>query len=169
MSDLQNDRRLHVGMVGLGMIFDETYRPLFEQLAAHGLCCRNLGVIGIELAAMASKTGMRAEGLQEVSPHLLPLRSYHGNNAVAEMLREPIDVVCVATPDDRHFEIARTALAAGKHVLIEKPAVWLSGTGYLDFAGPIKRRAGENRLSQTVRSRSQKVADARRRWCSPAR
>jgi D-galacturonate reductase len=31
--------------------------------------------------------------------------------------------VCVATPDDRHFEPARQALAAGKHVLIEKPSV----------------------------------------------
>jgi predicted dehydrogenase len=39
------------------------------------------------------------------------------------MLREPIDVVCVATPDDRHLEIARAALAVGKHVLIEKPSV----------------------------------------------
>ncbi len=29
----QNPRRLRVGMAGLGMIFDETYRPVFEQLA----------------------------------------------------------------------------------------------------------------------------------------
>jgi predicted dehydrogenase len=34
-----------------------------------------------------------------------------------------VDVVCVATPDDRHFEPARLALAAGKHVIIEKPSV----------------------------------------------
>ena len=34
-----------------------------------------------------------------------------------------VDFVCVATPDDRHFDIARAALAAGKHVLIEKPSV----------------------------------------------
>ena len=29
----------------------------------------------------------------------------------------------MATPDDRHFEAARAALCAGKHVLIEKPSV----------------------------------------------
>jgi D-galacturonate reductase len=34
-----------------------------------------------------------------------------------------VDAVCIATPDDRHFEAARQALAAGKHVLIEKPSV----------------------------------------------
>jgi predicted dehydrogenase len=34
-----------------------------------------------------------------------------------------VDVVCVATPDHLHFDIARTALQAGKHVLIEKPSV----------------------------------------------
>jgi predicted dehydrogenase len=123
MSDSRNDRRLRVGMVGLGMIFDETYGPLFEQLAVDGLSRRNLGTIEVKLAAIASKTGNRAERLREASPQLLPFRSYHGNNAIAEMLRVPIDLVCVATPDDRHFAIAGAALTSGKHVLIEKPSV----------------------------------------------
>src|SRR5437667_10695610 len=39
------------------------------------------------------------------------------------MLAQGVDAVCVATPDDRHFDIARDCLAAGKHVLIEKPSV----------------------------------------------
>jgi len=34
-----------------------------------------------------------------------------------------VDVLCVATPDDRHFEAALLGLQAGKHVLIEKPSV----------------------------------------------
>jgi predicted dehydrogenase len=34
-----------------------------------------------------------------------------------------VDAVCIATPDDRHFDAARKALRAGKHVLIEKPSV----------------------------------------------
>jgi predicted dehydrogenase len=34
-----------------------------------------------------------------------------------------VDVVSIATPDDRHFGAARAALGARKHVLIEKPSV----------------------------------------------
>jgi predicted dehydrogenase len=39
----------------------------------------------------------------------------------AVLARDDIDVVDVATPNDSHFEIAMAALAAGKHVLCEKP------------------------------------------------
>src|SRR5207248_6071049 len=52
-----------------------------------------------------------------------PFASLAGPDAVTQLLRHGVDVVCVATPDDRHFEPARQALAAGKHVLIEKPSV----------------------------------------------
>jgi len=36
-------------MVGLGMIFDDTYRPLFEQLHAEGLYRRDFGFVNVEL------------------------------------------------------------------------------------------------------------------------
>src|SRR5262249_52276455 len=52
--------RLRAGMVGLGMIFDDTYRPLFEQLHAEGLYRRDFGPVEAELSAVASRTGARA-------------------------------------------------------------------------------------------------------------
>ena len=35
--------------------------------------------------------------------------------------RDDIDVIDICTPGDSHAEIALAALAAGKHVLCEKP------------------------------------------------
>ncbi|MBW3540781.1 MAG: Gfo/Idh/MocA family oxidoreductase, partial [Planctomycetes bacterium] len=59
----------------------------------------------------------------ESAPDLGEFKSFHGLDAVAKLLESETDVVCVATPDDRHFEAARAALRAGKHVLVEKPSV----------------------------------------------
>ena len=119
-----DSRRIRAGMVGLGMIFDETYRPLFEQLRREPLYRRDFGPVEIELAAVASRTGTRAERYsKELAGKILPFQSFAGPDAVREMLGSGVDVVCIATPDDRHFEPARSALEAGKHVLIEKPSV----------------------------------------------
>ena len=38
-----------------------------------------------------------------------------------EFLKEKIDLVAIATPPETHYEIAKNALLAGKHVLVEKP------------------------------------------------
>jgi len=40
----------------------------------------------------------------------------------SELCRDPaVDVVCVLTPTGTHLEVARAAVAAGKHLLVEKP------------------------------------------------
>jgi D-galacturonate reductase len=119
-----NSRRIRAGMVGLGMIFDETYRPLFEELHREPLYRRDFGPVEVELAAVASRTGTRAERYrEELAGKVLPFQSFSGPDAVRAMLGSEVDVVCLATPDDRHFEPAKLALEAGKHVLIEKPSV----------------------------------------------
>src|SRR6516162_2674548 len=116
--------RLRAGMVGLGMIFDETYRPLFEQLHAEGLYRRDFGLVEVELSAVASRTGVRGERYRQAAAgKVAPFLNCAGPDALAQLLAHGVDVVCVATPDDRHFDAARQALAAGKHVLIEKPSV----------------------------------------------
>lgn len=111
-------------MVGLGMIFEETYRPLFEQLHAQGLYRRDFGVVDVELSAVASRTGVRGERLrQSAADRLASFVNCKGTDAMDQLLAQGVDAVCVATPDDRHFDAARRALQAGKHVLIEKPSV----------------------------------------------
>jgi predicted dehydrogenase len=111
-------------MIGVGMIFDETYAPLFEQLQTDGLFRRDFGFVEIPLVAVASRTGTRAARYaKERAGRIGPFANCSGPNAVGELLARDVDVVCIATPDDRHFDAARQALSAGKHVLIEKPSV----------------------------------------------
>src|SRR6185437_7047624 len=119
-----NRNQLRIGMVGLGMIFDETYRPLFEQLHSEGLYRRDFGFVNVELSAVASRTGIRGERLRQVAGERLgSFANCQGSEAIDQLLAESVHAVCVATPDDRHFDSARRALQAGKHVLIEKPSV----------------------------------------------
>jgi D-galacturonate reductase len=111
-------------MIGLGMIFEETYRPLFEQMHGEGLYRRDFGFVDVELSAVASRTGTRGERLQQnAGERLAPFANCKGPDAIDQLLAQGVDAVCVATPDDRHFDAARRALEAGKHVLIEKPSV----------------------------------------------
>ena len=47
-------------MVGMGMIFDETYRPFFEQAQRRGVYDRIFGDVDVPLTAVASRTGARS-------------------------------------------------------------------------------------------------------------
>jgi D-galacturonate reductase len=113
-------KAIRAGMVGLGMIFEDTYLPMFEAAQRDGLYRRDFGLVEVPLAAVASRTGSRVDRYRKRLP---PLQSYAGADSVKQLLGAGIDAVCIATPDDRHFEPARLALEAGKHVLIEKPSV----------------------------------------------
>ena len=111
-------------MVGLGMIFEETYRPFFEQTHAHGLFDSRFGALQIPLRAVASRTGSRAEAYRtQAGVKIAPFESFKGPDAIGELLSSGVDFVCIASPDDRHFDAALQSLRAGKHVLIEKPSV----------------------------------------------
>lgn len=117
-------RTLRAGMVGIGMIFDETYRPFFERVHREGLYDRRFGDVSVPLVAVASRTGRRADAYQTAAvDRIFPFQNYSGPDATEQLLQSDVDFVCIATPDDRHFAAARAALQAGKHVLIEKPSV----------------------------------------------
>jgi D-galacturonate reductase len=115
---------LHAGMVGLGMIFDETYRPFFEQVHGRGLYDQAFGICDVPLAAVASRTGSRAEAYRKAAAvRIGRFESFVEPNSIDRLLAAGVDFVCVATPDDRHFAASRAVLQAGKHLLVEKPSV----------------------------------------------
>jgi D-galacturonate reductase len=117
-------RQLRGGMIGMGMIFDETYRPFFEQVRANGLHDRSFGSVDVPLIAVASRTGKRAEAyLRTAAAQMGAVKNHSGPQAVQSLLAEGLDFACVATPDDSHFEAAKRVLEAGIHLLIEKPSV----------------------------------------------
>ncbi len=108
----------------MGMIFDETYRPCFESAFEQPIYGASFGVCQLELAAVASRTGKRAEAYRKAAAGRIgPFQSFTEPASIEKLLETGVDFVCVATPDDRHFAAAKSALAAGKHVLVEKPSV----------------------------------------------
>ena len=124
MTSPESTNSLRAGMVGMGMIFDETYRPFFERTHREGLYDRRFGDVSVPLVAVATRTGTRAEAYKKAAGAAIhPFVSHAGADSVAKMLAAGVDFVCVASPDDRHFGAAKAALEAGAHVLIEKPSV----------------------------------------------
>ncbi len=98
------ERSLNLALIGAGQ-FGKHYLRLIPQLP---------GVL-LRAVVTATDNGLTRRGLQ------LPAGAAHRTDAVA-VLRDPaIDAVVIATPSAFHAELSQAALAAGKHVLVEKP------------------------------------------------
>jgi predicted dehydrogenase len=92
---------LRVGIVGYGYATQVFHAPLVS------------GVPGLLLTAISSRDPARvAADWPQVEPLPTP---------EALFARSDIDLVVVPTPNDTHHPIARAALLAGKHVVVDKP------------------------------------------------
>ncbi len=73
------------------------------------------------------KIDMRVTGAFDTDPRAdedLKLAGLHPYENIDELVNDPdVDVVFICTPNDSHFPYAMQALEAGKHVLVEKPAM----------------------------------------------
>lgn len=120
---MQN-QQLRFGMAGLGMIFEETYLPVFLQASEMPLWSQKTGPVTVSLDALYSRTGIR--GNKIISLHGINLgnpKNYLVNSSSSLHGLNALDALIVATPDDRHFDLSLQALHGGKHVLVEKPSV----------------------------------------------
>jgi predicted dehydrogenase len=104
MAIKKQDRRLKVGVLGCGPI---------AQFAHFESCqkARNADLYAI--------CDVAADLVERMAATYRPSRSYLDYDA---MLADPeLEAVIIATSDSFHVEASRRALAAGKHVLCEKP------------------------------------------------
>jgi predicted dehydrogenase len=102
-TDALDDKRVCAAVVGLGYWGPNLVRVLFE-------------LSQVELTAVCDKSPEALEGVTRRYPGLKTTTDY------AHLLHDPlIDAIVIATPVSTHYELARAALTAGKHVFVEKP------------------------------------------------
>ena len=95
-------RPVRVGVIGCGYWGPQIIRNFNEMP-------------GVDLAMVAETRSDRREYVSTHYPNVHVVADYRA------LLEADIDCVVVATPIHTHYDLARDALLAGKHVLVEKP------------------------------------------------
>ena len=118
-----------VGLVGYGMASRVFHAPVIEAVPA------------LRLRKIVERRGEESSGRHAGA---LTVRG------VEEVLAdEKIALVVVATPNESHFDLARRALLAGKHVVVEKPFT----NTYAEARELIEISRGQNRLISAHQNR----------------
>lgn len=133
-----SERTLRVGVVGGGMFFDDIIGPALHDFQRGGFAGA-LGSIGlshfapliadirIQFAAIGTRSRDKgtADFIRDAFLDEFPdadLTSHYGDTVWQEMIAQrQLDVLVVAGPDDMHHTAILDALAAGLHVITEKP------------------------------------------------
>jgi predicted dehydrogenase len=95
------DREVGVGVIGYGLGGRVFHAPFVSA------------VPGLKLVSIMQRTG---DAAAKAYPNVKIERSIDGTLA-----DKSVDVVVVSTPNETHFVLAKRALEAGKHVVIDKP------------------------------------------------
>lgn len=118
-----------IGVIGLGFM-GQTHVRAYQSAAADGFGCRLVAVCDPEPDRRAGKTAAAGnigrdggEGKQLFDPRLV-----NGYATPEELLADPaVQLVSICTYTETHVDLAIASLAAGKHVLVEKPISLRSG------------------------------------------
>ncbi|MGH7968910.1 MAG: Gfo/Idh/MocA family protein [Limisphaerales bacterium] len=100
---INSKKQIQVGVVGCGYWGPNLIRN-FRQL---GDC---------HLKSLCDTSETRLAHMRRLYPEVAMVRDF------SDILNDPeLDALAIATPVRFHFDMAKAALAAGKHVFIEKP------------------------------------------------
>jgi len=94
-------KKLKTGLVGYGSVAEKMHAPLIHT-SSH-----------LELYGVVERNSERSK---ERYGHVKIFRSI---NELVDV--DEVDLIVIATPNEFHFEQAKLALEAGKHVLVDKP------------------------------------------------
>jgi predicted dehydrogenase len=123
-AQINNSAAVSVKPVRLGFIGVGIRGTLLMEAAA--------GIAGVEIKAAADCYKGHLDRAQEL---IAPVPSVTGD--YEEILsRSDVDAVVIATPDHWHLKMTQEALAAGKHVYVEKPMThtWEEGEAFISAA-----------------------------------
>ena len=129
-------RTMRVGLVGAGMFGGDVHLRTYADLVRCGIAPylgrigmdgygREYGAVAFELTAVATRSEASAARAADTFEEWTGVRpaGYHGASPWEEMLsaHPDLDILAVATPDHLHTAPTLAALAAGVHVVLEKP------------------------------------------------
>jgi predicted dehydrogenase len=109
-----------VGLVGLGYWGPNLARVLNQITSCDFVACCDLD-------------RKKLDKIVRQYPNVRPMSTFD------EMLSSDVDAVVIATPISTHYDLARRALDAGKHVMVEKPLAHNSGLAR-DLVGRAAKR-----------------------------
>lgn len=91
---------LSIGIVGFGFAAQTFHVPLIRA------------VEGLQIVAVATSDAAKVAGI-------LPGARVHASPD--DLIADDIDLIVIASPNESHAPVARAALMAGKHVVVDKP------------------------------------------------
>lgn len=116
---------IRTALVGFGSVAEKMHAPLIDV-------CPDLEFIGV-----VERNGNRC---QDKYPNAITYRSLN------ELLEaNGADLICITTPNEFHFPMAKQCLLAGKHLVVDKPV-----TIFSDEAEELKALAEEKNLICSV-------------------
>lgn len=111
-----------VGIIGLGFM-GRTHLAAYQRAEADGLPCRIVGVCDQNVERLSGRAGGGGNLDSGAGGEQLfdPAQVFTTSDIDALLARSDVHLVSICTHTDTHVEVAKRALRAGKHVLVEKP------------------------------------------------